>query len=68
MSTNRNINDNNDPAHNFGNNDIPSNGEVYKCIKCGGNDTESCELQTRLADIPTSIFITCKTCGCNWKM
>ena len=68
MNRNRNIDDNNDAAHYFDDNNILSNSEVYRCLRCGGNDTKYLELQTRLPDIPSSIFITCKTCGNSWRI
>jgi DNA-directed RNA polymerase subunit M/transcription elongation factor TFIIS len=45
----------------------------FKCVKCAKNkeyayNTSSYELQTRSSDEPTTIFVTCETCGHKWKM
>lgn len=54
-----------------------TNSEVvkgqFKCTKCVKNkvycwNTTYYELQTRSSDEPTTIFITCGTCGKKWKM
>ena len=41
---------------------------VYKCRKCGGNKTTQGEMQTRSADEPMTLFITCLECGNQWKI
>ena len=41
---------------------------VYKCRKCGGNKTTQSEMQTRSADEPMTLFITCVDCGNGWKI
>jgi DNA-directed RNA polymerase subunit M/transcription elongation factor TFIIS len=40
---------------------------LYKCSRCGSNDTEDMEKQTRSADEPMTIFVTCKACGHKFK-
>ena len=41
---------------------------VYKCRKCGGDKTTQFEMQTRSADEPMTIFITCVECGNRWRI
>ena len=41
---------------------------VYKCKKCGGDKTKQHEMQTRSADEPMTIFITCTECGNSWRI
>jgi len=41
---------------------------VYKCRKCGGDKTVQHEMQTRSADEPMTLFITCVTCQNAWKL
>ncbi len=67
MNENRNMDKNDDPAINFGNNNSPSDCGVYRCKKCGG-ETNSIEMETRLPDIPKDIFLLCKVCGNAWKI
>ena len=45
----------------------PTSG-VYKCRKCGCDKTTQFEMQTRSADEPMTLFITCVDCGNSWKM
>ena len=40
---------------------------VYKCKKCGGKRTIQHEQQTRSADEPMTLFITCVDCKNTWK-
>lgn len=42
--------------------------DVYTCGKCKKNKCSYYELQTRSADEPMTIFITCLHCGHRWKM
>lgn len=48
-----------------------THGEVteglYKCNACGGKKTKQYEQQTRSADEPMTLFITCLNCGKTWK-
>ena len=41
---------------------------VYKCRICGGNKTTQSEMQTRSADEPMTVFITCADCGNRWRI
>ena len=45
-----------------------SNTDRYKCSKCRKNECSYYELQTRSADEPSTIFLTCLNCGNRWKM
>ena len=40
---------------------------VYKCRVCGGKKTIQHEQQTRSADEPMTLFITCLNCKNTWK-
>ena len=40
---------------------------VYKCGKCGCKKTTQYEQQTRSADEPMTLFITCKNCKNTWR-
>lgn len=40
---------------------------AFKCKRCGSVETISAEKQTRSADEPMSIKVTCIACGLNWK-
>ena len=41
--------------------------DQFKCSKCQSRETEYFEMQTRSADEPMTIFITCLNCGKRWK-
>ena len=41
---------------------------IYKCKKCGGNQTTQSEMQTRSADEPMTLFIRCLNCDYQWKL
>lgn len=41
--------------------------DMFTCKKCKSKKCSYYELQTRSADEPTTIFITCLDCGKNWK-
>eukprot|EP01121_Diplochlamys_sp_Union-15-3_P017732 TRINITY_DN6303_c0_g1_i3.p1 TRINITY_DN6303_c0_g1~~TRINITY_DN6303_c0_g1_i3.p1 ORF type:complete len:348 (-),score=73.88 TRINITY_DN6303_c0_g1_i3:27-1070(-) len=41
--------------------------ELFTCGKCKGNKTTYYQLQTRSADEPMTVFITCTICGNRWK-
>jgi transcription elongation factor S-II len=41
--------------------------DQYKCHRCGKRECTYYELQTRSADEPMTIFITCLNCGKRWK-
>lgn len=40
---------------------------VYKCRACGGTKTKQAEMQTRSADEPMTLYITCLNCGKTWR-
>lgn len=40
---------------------------IYQCKRCGDRKTVSTEKQTRSADEPMTVFITCLSCGNKWK-
>lgn len=40
---------------------------LFKCTKCGSEETISSQKQTRSADEPMTIFITCLKCGKKWR-
>jgi DNA-directed RNA polymerase subunit M/transcription elongation factor TFIIS len=40
---------------------------LYKCSRCGSDDTEDYEKQTRSADEPMTVFVTCRNCGAKFK-
>ena len=41
--------------------------EMFKCMKCGKNETTYYEEQTRSADEPMTTYINCINCGNHWK-
>ena len=41
--------------------------DMFKCRKCKSNRCTYYELQTRSADEPATVFITCLDCGKHWK-
>ena len=41
--------------------------DQYKCHRCGKRECTYYELQTRSADEPMTIFITCLNCGKRWR-
>lgn len=45
----------------------PSKGTEFKCYKCKSNKCTFYALQTRSSDEPMTLFVTCLTCGNNWK-
>ena len=42
--------------------------DIYQCGRCRKRMCTYYELQTRSADEPTTIFVTCLNCGKRWKM
>lgn len=40
---------------------------AFKCSKCGSKETVAREVQTRSADEPMTIFVTCVHCNNHWK-
>lgn len=48
-------------------NKVKGTAGVFQCPRCGSRETVSAEKQTRSADEPMTIKITCIACGFNWK-
>jgi transcription elongation factor S-II len=46
---------------------IEASTDMFTCKKCRSKRCTYYELQTRSADEPATIFITCLDCGKNWK-
>ena len=46
---------------------IEASTDLFTCKKCKSKKCTYYELQTRSADEPATIFITCLDCGKNWK-
>lgn len=49
------------------NTDLVANTDMFTCSKCKSKKCNYYTLQTRSADEPETIFITCLDCGKNWK-
>ena len=47
---------------------LEASTDMFKCRKCKSKKCTYYEMQTRSADEPSTIFITCLDCGKNWKM
>ena len=50
------------------NNNIEASTDMFTCKKCKSKRCTYYELQTRSADEPATIFITCLDCGKHWKI
>ena len=48
-------------------NNMQASTDMFTCKKCRGKRCTYYELQTRSADEPATIFVTCLDCGKNWK-
>ena len=48
-------------------NNIEASTDMFQCKKCKSKKCTYYEMQTRSADEPATIFITCLDCGKNWK-
>jgi len=46
---------------------IEASTDMFTCKKCKSNRCTYYELQTRSADEPTTVFVTCLDCGKHWK-
>ena len=46
---------------------IQARTDMFTCRKCKSKRCTYYELQTRSADEPATIFVTCLDCGKNWK-
>lgn len=49
------------------NTNIEASTDMFTCKKCRSKRCTYYELQTRSADEPATIFVTCLDCGKNWK-
>ena len=49
------------------NTNIQASTDMFTCRKCKSKKCTYYELQTRSADEPATIFITCLDCGKNWR-
>ena len=48
-------------------NNIEASTDMFTCKKCKSKKCTYYELQTRSADEPATIFVTCLDCGKHWK-
>tara|TARA_Y100000389_G_C17430854_1_gene502523 strand:- start:834 stop:1343 length:510 start_codon:yes stop_codon:yes gene_type:complete len=48
-------------------NNTQASTDMFTCKKCKSKRCTYYELQTRSADEPATIFVTCLDCGKNWK-
>lgn len=48
-------------------NNIEASTDMFTCKKCKSKRCTYYELQTRSADEPSTIFVTCLDCGKRWK-
>ena len=48
-------------------NNLVASTDMYKCRKCKSKRCTYYEMQTRSADEPTTVFVTCLDCGKHWK-
>ena len=46
---------------------IQASTDMFTCKKCKSKRCTYYEMQTRSADEPATIFVTCLDCGKNWK-
>lgn len=46
---------------------IQASTDMFTCRKCKSKKCTYYELQTRSADEPATIFVTCLDCGKNWR-
>tara|TARA_Y100000389_G_scaffold65137_1_gene61205 strand:+ start:7641 stop:8210 length:570 start_codon:yes stop_codon:yes gene_type:complete len=46
---------------------LEASTDNYTCYKCKSKECSHYELQTRSADEPMTIFVTCIKCGTRWK-
>jgi transcription elongation factor S-II len=46
---------------------VQASTDMFTCKKCKSKECTYYELQTRSADEPATIFVTCLSCGKNWK-
>ena len=48
-------------------NNVEASTDMYTCGRCKSKKCTYYEMQTRSADEPTTVFVTCLNCGKNWK-
>jgi transcription elongation factor S-II len=48
-------------------NNLDNISSMFTCSRCKKNKCVHFQLQTRSADEPTTVFVTCLNCGKNWK-
>ena len=48
-------------------NNVKASTDMFTCSKCKSKQCTYYEMQTRSADEPTTVFVTCLNCGKNWK-
>lgn len=48
-------------------NNVKASTDMFTCGRCKSKQCTYYEMQTRSADEPTTVFITCLNCGKNWK-
>lgn len=48
-------------------NNIEASTDMFTCRKCKSKRCTYYEMQTRSADEPTTVFVTCLDCGKHWK-
>ena len=46
---------------------VQASTDMFTCRKCKSKNCTFYELQTRSADEPATIFVTCLDCGKNWR-
>jgi DNA-directed RNA polymerase subunit M/transcription elongation factor TFIIS len=46
---------------------LEASTDMFTCRKCKSKKCTYYEMQTRSADEPSTIFVTCLNCGKNWK-
>jgi transcription elongation factor S-II len=48
-------------------NNVEASTDMFSCSRCKSKKCTYYEMQTRSADEPTTVFVTCLNCGKNWK-
>lgn len=48
-------------------NEIKNQDGLFKCGRCKSQKTSYYQMQTRSADEPMTVFVSCLSCGKNWK-
>ena len=48
-------------------NNVKASTDMFTCGRCKSKQCTYYEMQTRSADEPTTVFVTCLNCGKNWK-